>query len=475
MTHEKQKLIVKDFNGGTYTLLEVIGEGGQGTVQRTDQVNLVAKITNLLPDVQLKEVRKQFKHVMRLPIRDLKIALPLSLLDLENHSKFNNHAGYVMELMDGLEPLSAQIERIYSLDGQLDIIKYRDTGSFARRLLILKELAETLAKLHGKGLAFGDLSPNNFFVSTSIEHHQVWLIDADNIHYAEQSNQHHFYTRGYAAPELIRNETGTNAQTDAWSFAVIALQLLTHTHPFNHGIVVDDDPDIAEEKAARGELPWVYDVEDDSNEIAVQGFPVFDMLNKRLFSLFQRCFGSSRLSDKIYERPTMVEWHYELNRTLSLLLTCQQEDCRSSFIVNQRVTCPFCNIPHEKTEYIRLRYWGYDQDPVMVEQPWFTTAEQVFLSLGEEKAIYHEPHSDFNNEQSKPWFRIALTEDGLKITPEPDDHVILQNADATKSYTLHKTQILKNHQKGNKDLFITHSALQMNSEKMHSFFWRFTW
>ena len=165
MTHEKQKLIVKDFNGGTYTLLEVIGEGGQGTVQRTDQVNLVAKITNLLPDVQLKEIRKQFKHVMRLPIRDLKIALPLSLLDLENHSKFNNHAGYVMELMDGLESLSAQIERIYSLDGQLDIIKYRDTGSFARRLLILKELAQTLAKLHGKGLAFGDLSPNNIFVS----------------------------------------------------------------------------------------------------------------------------------------------------------------------------------------------------------------------------------------------------------------------------------------------------------------------
>ena len=470
MTNQTQKRIVKDLQGSTYVLLEKIGEGGQGTVLKTDQVNLVVKITNVLPEIQLKEVRKQFKHVMRLPLRDLKIALPLSLLTLKNR------AGYVMELMDGLEPLSAQIERIYNLDGQLDIIKYRDTGSFARRLLILKELAETLAKLHGKGLAFGDLSPNNFFVSTSIEHHQVWLIDADNIHYAEQSNQHHFYTRGYAAPELIRNETGTNAQTDAWSFAVIALQLLTHTHPFNHGItVMDEDPDIAEERAARGEFPWVFDVDDDSNEIAVQGFPVFDMLNKRLFNLFQRCFGSSRLAEKIHERPTMVEWHYELNRTLSLLLTCQQEDCRSSFIVNQRVTCPFCNIPHEKTEYIRLRYWGYDQDPVMVEQPWFTTTEQVFLSLGEEKVIYHEPHSDFNNEQSKPWFRIALTEDGLKITPEPDDHVILQNADATKSYTLHKTQILKNHQKGNKDLFITHSALQMNSEKMHSFFWRFTW
>ena len=193
MTNQTQKRIVKDLQGSTYVLLEKIGEGGQGTVLKTDQVNLVVKITNVLPEIQLKEVRKQFKHVMRLPLRDLKIALPLSLLTLKNR------AGYVMELMDGLEPLSAQIERIYNLDGQLDIIKYRDTGSFARRLLILKELAETLAKLHGKGLAFGDLSPNNFFVSTSIEHHQVWLIDADNIHYAEQSNQHHFYTRGYAA------------------------------------------------------------------------------------------------------------------------------------------------------------------------------------------------------------------------------------------------------------------------------------
>lgn len=470
MTNEKQKLIVKDHHGGTYTLIEKIGEGGQGTVLKTEQVNLVVKITNVMPEVQLKEVCKQFKHVMRLPLRDLKIALPLSLLTLKSR------AGYVMELMDGLEPLSAQIERIYSLDGQLDTIKYRDTGSFDRRLLILRALAETLAKLHSKGLAFGDLSPNNIFVSTSIEHHQVWLIDADNIHYAEQSDQHHFFTKGYAAPELIRNETGTNTQTDAWSFAVIALQLLTHTHPFNHGIaVMDEDPDIAEERAARGEFPWVFDVVDDSNEIAVQGFPVFELLNKRLFNLFQRCFGSSRLAGKIHERPTMVEWHYELNRTLSLLLTCQQEDCRSSFIVNQRVSCPFCNNPHEKTEYIRLRYWGYDQDPLMAEQPWFKTSEQVFLSLGQEKAIYHEPHSDFNNEQSKPWFRVALTEEGLKITPEPDDHVILQNADGSKSYTLHKTQKLKNHQKGNKDLFITHSALQMNSEKMHSFFWRFIW
>ncbi|WP_370686741.1 protein kinase domain-containing protein [Acinetobacter harbinensis] len=472
MINEKQKLIVNDLHGGAYKLLEKIGEGGQGTVFETDQVNLVVKITNALPDAQLKEVRKQFQNVMRLPLRDLKIALPLSLL------KLKNHAGYVMELMDGLESLSSQIESMYTPKGQLDIIKYRDTGSFARRLLILKELAETLAKLHGKGLAFGDLSPHNIFVSTLTEHHQVWLIDADNIHYAEQSNQHHLYTKGYAAPELIRNEIGTNIQTDAWSFAVIALQLLTHTHPFNHGVAVeDDDPDIGEEKAARGEFPWVFDVEDDSNEIAVEGFPVFEMLNKRLFNLFHRCFGLSRLAEKLHERPTMAEWHYELHRTLSLLLLCQEKDCRSSFIVNKGMHCSFCikSKPLTSEQYIRFRYWGYDQDPLMAEQPWFASSEQVFLSLGQEKVIYHEPHSYFDNELLKPWFRVALTDEGLKMTPEEGEHVILQNIDGSKSYTLHKTQILKTHQKGDKDLLITHSSLQMNSEKMHSFFWRFSW
>jgi DNA-binding helix-hairpin-helix protein with protein kinase domain len=70
---------------------------------------------------------------------------------------------------------------------QLDMFLYRDTGSFGRRLQILKQLAETLAKLHGRGLAFGDLSPNNIFVSQSVEHHQVWLIDADNIHLKNNS------------------------------------------------------------------------------------------------------------------------------------------------------------------------------------------------------------------------------------------------------------------------------------------------
>jgi serine/threonine protein kinase len=94
-----------------------------------------------------------------------------------------------------------------------------------------------------------------------------------------------FILKGYAAPELIRKESGNNTQTDAWSFAVIALQLLANIHPFNNGIAVqDEEPEIAEEKSERGEFPWIFDTEDDSNEWSGVGFPIIRMLNQRLFN-----------------------------------------------------------------------------------------------------------------------------------------------------------------------------------------------
>ena len=204
----------------------------------------------------------KIQKVMRANLRSLNIARPLDMLQLKSR------VGYVMELMDGLASLEDTLDKFSILtdDGHLNLDVYRNTGGFKRRILILKELASTLAKLHGRGMAYGDLSPNNIFISKSVEHHQVWLIDADNISIHEQNGTHHLHTPNYAAPELIRGESGSNINTDCWSFAVIALQLLTNTHPFNSGVLVEDeDPDVALEQANRGEFPWIFDTNDDSN------------------------------------------------------------------------------------------------------------------------------------------------------------------------------------------------------------------
>ncbi len=469
-TDSKKTQTVTDYHGTSYSLVKKIGEGGQGMVLTTNHPNLVVKVSNAYTnEMQLKDDLAQIQTVMRLPLRDLKIALPLSLL------KFKNRVGYVMELMDGLASLSSQIERIQN--NATDTILYRDTGSFGRRLQILKQLAETLAKLHGRGLAFGDLSPNNIFVSQSVEHHQVWLIDADNIHSQEQFNQHSFHTKNYAAPELIRKESGNNTQTDAWSFAVIALQLLANIHPFNNGIAVqDEEPEIAEEKSERGEFPWIFDTEDDSNEWSGVGFPIIRMLNQRLFKLFQRCFGESRTAGSIYTRPTMREWHYELHRATRLLLKCQTEDCHSSFIaINNDLICPFCNQPHLPEQHTRFSLWLYDTDDLAQDNPWTSCSEQFFLSLGEEQKIYHEPYSYFDMDALKPWCTLKLTEEGLQITPEHGETVIMQNKEGSTKANFTKSKLLKAEQKGHKDLLLSHPSLQTTENQPSAFFWRFTW
>ena len=102
---------------------------------------------------------------------------------------------------------------------------FRNTGGLSRRVRVLARLARLLASLHGRALAYGDLSPTNIFVSRSHEHAEVWLIDCDNISVLCREGGQKIYTREYGAPEVLRRDSGINSLTDSWSFAVIAFQI----------------------------------------------------------------------------------------------------------------------------------------------------------------------------------------------------------------------------------------------------------
>ena len=87
-----------------------------------------------------------------------------------------------MELMDGLIPLEKvmnETEELIASEGSIE--HYLSTGGLKRRMTILAKLARTLSDLHARGLAYGDLSPANIFVSENADYSEVWLIDCDNI------------------------------------------------------------------------------------------------------------------------------------------------------------------------------------------------------------------------------------------------------------------------------------------------------
>ena len=214
---QPKRRTVYDQHGTAHILTSMLGEGGQGIVCTTERPNVLVKVQRQRLDPRaLRERVRQINALLNLELDSLHIARPQALIE-------RPVPGYVMELMDGLEPLQKMLEASHRALVEGDGLSgYVATGGLRRRLALLHELARTLASLHARGLAYGDLSPANVFVSQSVGHHQLWLIDCDNLCVSERAGHGHVHTPGYGAPEVVRGESGVNSLSDAWAFAVIA-------------------------------------------------------------------------------------------------------------------------------------------------------------------------------------------------------------------------------------------------------------
>lgn len=465
------KRLVVDRRGTVYTLTNKIGEGGQGVVCATNFPNVLIKI-NQHKDPKKRQQWEQHIHwLMRQDLIGLQIANPLELI-----VKPTTCSGYVMELMDGLDSLNLMLDRSHNSlinpESDESLAEYRATGGLRRRILILKELAKILSGLHGRGLAYGDLSPNNIFVSKSLENHQVWLIDCDNICVNERRGYGDTYTPGYAAPEIIRSESGVNIATDCWSFAVIAMQLLTHTHPFDSGIAVEDeDPEIAQEKAHRGELPWIYDQEDDSNAWAGEGLPLSDFTaNSQITALLDRCFGAGRLDAQ--ERPNMMEWFAALDTASAVMLVCQNTDCTMSFFYNKSYKCPFCDHSQNQQHYLLLKHFVYLNQPECQESHWLNCAETMILNINEPQLLRLEPIGSTYHYDSPQLCSLTLQENGLLIEPSMDSKIQLQQG--TKLINISRQQHLNIDSRSNVKYALHLRSKDVNHDAFHPV-WRFIW
>lgn len=324
-----------------YELAELLGRGGQGAVYAIKGGRLAAKLIAGGCPTRRERLRNQLIHVKRLPLGDLALAKPLEMLRPP-------HTGYIMELLADMAPINTLMA---PGKGQAPSVEwYLAGGGLQRRLVLLGRAANVLSRLHGKGLAYSDPSPANIFVSTECDEREVWLIDTDNIQY-ETSPGTPVFTPGYGAPELVGNRSGANTLTDAYSFAVIAFQTLTLTHPFIGDMVNDGEPEI-EEHAFAGKLPWIEDPEDDSNR-ATFGVPREWVLSKKLRDGFLRAFGIGRLDPT--KRPGVSEWAEIFYGAANATIECR--GCSGSFYFTQD-KCPWCD--RERASFVIAVFYLWD-------------------------------------------------------------------------------------------------------------------
>jgi serine/threonine protein kinase len=467
---QKKNRTVIDQHGQSYELTGRIGEGGQGVVCASNYPNVLVKITRTTTEEQRNSWANKIRALMRQPLEGLPIAHPLALIT-------HPQPGYVMELMDGLSPMTelmqVAMDALMSEDGLSGYVK---TGGLLRRLKMLARLARVLAELHGRGLAYGDLSPANVFVSQSLEYAEVWLIDADNIASQSCDGQQGVFTPDYGAPEILRAESGINTLTDSWSFAVIAYRVLTLAHPLKGDAVLEGEPE-REEVALRGELPWVDHPSDHSNALSL-GLPREITLNAPLRGLFERCFNAGLNSPG--DRPSMSEWADAFEAATGHCDQC--ESCGSTFFYTSKQICPFCDHAQDKSRTILLQEYRYMPPELLREglpedvpeslirkECWTRTGKAMVLSMNpaELKTL---PLGTSLYADASPLCTVELTKDGLWIEPSASARVSLQRASDDKVVAVARRQQLKSESRSGTSFWLHLSAV----DEEHVV-WRFNW
>lgn len=371
---------------------KVIGQGGQGVVFRTRDPDLAIKLVTdesgnpLTDEKSVERYSKRFKRVRLLPLPEsLNISVPATLLQ--------NNAGYVMQLLSEMVPFSH-----FWLDGKSaekigpddipawlsampgheakKIVHYYKTGGLRRRLHALYKCASLLARLHGNCMVYGDISPNNIFISEGLDDSSVWLIDADNIRFEITVGGNVVYTPKYGAPELVQGKDAGRPSSDCHAFAVVAFYLLSLIHPFV-GKKVDgtdegddwadeenDDEDI-EDKAYAGLFPWVDDQDDDSNS-SDSGLPRALLLTEKLTVLFEGTFGQGRTSPLL--RPTIYHWPEALAQAADMTVRCPgcSMDYYYDFIHPETKghNCPYCKTQRPQVLILESYRWNGADKPL---------------------------------------------------------------------------------------------------------------
>lgn len=334
-------------SGYRYDLSHRLGSGGQGEVYAVKDKRLAVKLLYRKSAADQERLRNALTFVRRLPLHDVPIARPLELLRPPD-------LGYVMELLTEMKSWQSLL-RPPKDESLVDF--YTASGGLRRRLRLLARCADALNRLCGKGLVYGDLSPNNVLISATPEEEVVFLIDADNLRFESSPKDPRLYTPRFGAPELVTGRSGVNSLTDAHAFAVLVFETLTFVHPLLGDWVESGDPDL-EARALAGQIPWVDHLEDVRNRSS-SGIPRGIVLSPRLQELAQRAFLQGLL-DPLH-RPGIADWTEWLHGAADLTIQCPS--CRASYFF-QPDRCPWCGAMRPTHMLLKIWLWDPEYGPL---------------------------------------------------------------------------------------------------------------
>jgi serine/threonine protein kinase len=214
---------------GKYELLEVIGEGGMGTVHLARHVALDRQVAvKLLSPTAMHrpDAADRFLKEARL-VSQLRHQSTVQLLDFGTDGR---DYWLVMELLEGKDLAS--------------ILDRQKTLPLARALNIVTQLLAALAEAHDLGIVHRDLKPANIMVipwqdDDGLPTELVKVLDFGIATLAADVKPSNEVagTPPYMSPEQVQG-IGLDARSDLYAVGVILHELLTGAPPFDEGDVI---------------------------------------------------------------------------------------------------------------------------------------------------------------------------------------------------------------------------------------------
>ena len=202
---------------GKYTILEVIGRGGMGTVYR-------ARDTVIGRDVAIKVIAEHVASIPNVKERFHQEAVSAGRLTHE----------HIMTIFDVGENEGRPFLVMELLDGR-DLRSTFDSGdvlTFERKLEISLQICRALAYAHARGVVHRDIKPENVRILSTgrlkILDFGIARVESETRTMTHSS----IGTPRYMSPEQVRGKE-IDHRTDIFSFGVLLYELLSGVNPFD--------------------------------------------------------------------------------------------------------------------------------------------------------------------------------------------------------------------------------------------------
>ncbi|MGI6501681.1 MAG: protein kinase domain-containing protein [Anaerostipes sp.] len=209
----KNGTILASESGNKYTVVSLLGAGGQGEVYDVECGKSHYALKWYFKGSATARQKQMLETIIAKGTPDATFLWPMELITPAQNELF----GYIMPL------------RPKNYKSIVDLMKKKVNPSFYVLCRTAFNLTKGYQKLHGMGAKYQDISFGNLFFNP--DNGDVLICDNDNVSFDNKKLGGVLGTPGFMAPEIVRGEKKPSRDTDRYSLSVLLFYLFMVNHP----------------------------------------------------------------------------------------------------------------------------------------------------------------------------------------------------------------------------------------------------